>query len=108
MRKPRDFNAELIALNDKTRRLKDRRIVQLGELVVATGAGTLPIEQLAGALVAAVETDDAGIKEGWRKRGAAFFQLRTTKAAGRSRGNAGGFAQDDGATPLPRSETREN
>ena len=74
MRKPRDFDAELEALNDKARQLKERKLRQLGELVVATGADTLPIEQLAGLLVAGVESKDPGAKESWRKRGAAFFQ----------------------------------
>jgi hypothetical protein len=35
MRKPRDFDAELKALADKAKLLKDRRVLQLGELVVA-------------------------------------------------------------------------
>ena len=69
MRKPRDFDSELKALSDKARQLKDRKLVQLGELVVATGADALPVEQLAGALVTAVEADQA-TKEGWRQRGA--------------------------------------
>ena len=47
MRKPRDFDAELKALNDKARQLKERKVHQMGELVIATGADALPIEQLA-------------------------------------------------------------
>jgi DNA-binding protein H-NS len=74
MRKPRDFDAELQALNEKAKQLKERKLHQLGDLVVATGADALPIEQLAGALLDAVDTKDAGTKEGWRRRGAAFFQ----------------------------------
>ena len=38
MRKPRDFDAELKALGDKARDLKNRKVQQLGELVIATGA----------------------------------------------------------------------
>ena len=38
MRKPRDFDAELKALGDKARDLKSRKVQQLGELVIATGA----------------------------------------------------------------------
>ncbi len=44
MRKPKDFDAELKALDDKTRLLKSRKLQQLGELVIATGADALPIE----------------------------------------------------------------
>ena len=96
MRKPRDFDAELKALRDKARQLKDRKLVQLGELVIATGADTLPVEQLAGALLAIVESKDAAIREGWRKRGAAFFHgTAPSTARGNSR-NAGDAQTDDG------------
>ena len=74
MRKPRDYDSELKALGDKAKQLKERRVQQLGELVAATGADAMPIEQLAGALLGAVDTTDSATKEGWRKRGAAFFQ----------------------------------
>jgi len=74
MRKPRDYETELKALEQKARHLRERKLHQLGELVLATGADTLSPEHLAGALLSAVESTDAAIKEGWRKRGAAFFQ----------------------------------
>lgn len=75
MRKPRDIDAELKALSDKARALKAKQRTQLGELVAATGADTLDPETLAGALLDAVERakTDAGAKEAWRARGAAFF-----------------------------------
>jgi hypothetical protein len=38
MRKPRDFDGELKALQDKARDLKSRKVQQLGELVIASGA----------------------------------------------------------------------
>jgi Conjugal transfer protein TraD len=41
MRKPRDLDAALKALEDKARGLKTRKVQQLGELVIATGADTL-------------------------------------------------------------------
>ena len=41
MRKPRDFDAELKALEDKARELKTRKIQQLGDLVIVTGADAL-------------------------------------------------------------------
>ncbi|HEV7342296.1 MAG TPA: conjugal transfer protein TraD [Sphingopyxis sp.] len=91
MRKPRDFDAELQALTDKARALKVKKQGQLGELVVATGADALSIEQLAGALLDAIGAD-AARKETWRKSGAAFFRgegARARKGAGR---NAGGGA----------------
>ena len=83
MRKPRDYESELKALEQKARQLKERKLQQLGELVLATGAGTLSPEHLAGALLSAVESTDAAAKEGWRKRGAAFFQSapRNTRRA---------------------------
>ena len=60
MRKPRDYDAELKALEDKARELKTRKVQQLGELVIATGADALTAEELAGALVARsrAATDD--------------------------------------------------
>ena len=101
MRKPRDFDAELKSLNDRARELKSRKLIQFGELVSATAADALPVEQLAGALLAAVETKDTATMEGWRRRGAAFFQKRTRAAGGRAHGNTGGEpACDGGAPPL--------
>ncbi|HLZ06370.1 MAG TPA: conjugal transfer protein TraD [Bradyrhizobium sp.] len=81
MRKPRDFDAELKALGDKARDLKSRKVQQLGELVIATGADALTADELAGALIVLAETKEAGKREAWARRGAAFFQ-------GRSRRNA--------------------
>jgi hypothetical protein len=91
MRKPRDFDAELQALTDKAKALRTKKQSQLGELVIATGADSLSIEQLAGALLDAVQAD-AARKETWRKSGAAFFRgdgARARKGVGR---NAGGAA----------------
>lgn len=100
MRKPRDFDAELKALNDKAKLLRDRKLVQLGELTVVTGADALPVEILAGALLAAAGSKDTATREGWRKSGAAFFQ-RTARGAAVSadRGVGGGEAGESGAKP---------
>ena len=76
MRKPRDFDAELKALEDKARELKTRKVQQLGELVIATGADVLTANELAGALIVLAETKEAGKREAWARRGAAFFQGR--------------------------------
>ena len=73
MRKPRDYDAALQALTDKAKALKSKKQGQLGELVIATGADALPIEQLAGALIDAAAADTVR-KEAWRKSGAAFFR----------------------------------
>jgi len=108
MRKPRDFDAELKALNERARKLKDRKVNQLGELVIATGADELSIEQLAGLLLAGKESKGPGAKESWRKRGAAFFQPGTDNAADGTRRDAGGTAKSDGAASSAGSEAREN
>ena len=99
MRKPRDFDAELRALGDKARQLRDRKRDQLGELVIAIGADALPVEELTGALIAAVEAKDASIKEGWRKRGAAFFQQSRRNAGGADRDADGSAANDSRTKP---------
>jgi hypothetical protein len=59
-RKPRDYDAELQALMDRAKKLKSQKTVQLGELVQVTGADALPMEALAGALLAAVEQSKKG------------------------------------------------
>lgn len=98
MRKPRDFDSELKALADKARQLKERRVRQLGELVAATGADTLDADQLAGMLLDAVAIKDAATKEGWRKRGAAFFQGKARQPApGTQREPSGTLPFDGGA-----------
>ena len=75
-RKPRDFDAELQALMDKARKVKSQKTVQLGELVQVTGADALPIEALAGVLLAAVEQSKKQPEAvaRWTERGQAFFQ----------------------------------
>ena len=91
MRKPRDYDAELKALEDKARELKTRKVQQLGELVIATGADALTADELAGALIVLAETTDAGKREAWAKRGAAFFQSKArdrTTGTDRDKGSA--------------------
>lgn len=91
MRKPRDFDAEMKALTDKAKLLKERKVHHLGELVIATGADALTIEQLAGLLIAGMESKGADAKESWRKRGATFFQ-KADRAGGSTGIDAGGAA----------------
>ncbi|MGL4236375.1 conjugal transfer protein TraD [Tabrizicola sp.] len=80
MRKPRDFDAELKALEDKARDLKTRKVQQLGELVIATGADVLTANELTGALIVLAETTHTGKREAWAKRGAAFFRGRSPRS----------------------------
>ncbi|MBS1054976.1 conjugal transfer protein TraD [Gluconobacter kondonii] len=89
MRKPRDIDAELKALQEKAKQLKVQRTIQLGELVEATGADTLSIEALVGVLLAAVEQAD-GKPEAvvrWTERGTAFFQEGAKKGGRKGTGN---------------------
>ncbi len=96
MRKPRDYDAELKLLDAKAKHLKARKLEQLGELVVATGADMLPVEQLAGALLMAVEQKDAAAAEAQRTRGAAFFQAAQGPRRGASSSNRGRSSSGDG------------
>ncbi len=94
MRKPRDFDSELKALADKAKQLKERRVRDLGALVVATGADALDADVLAGALLDAVANTDKATGEGWRKHGAAFFQGKGSNAT------SGSGQQKEGTLPL--------
>ena len=73
MRKPRDFDAALKTLTERTKAVKENKRRQLGELVVATGADTLDIDTLAGALLAIVKASPAQ-KTTWREQGERFFR----------------------------------
>ena len=97
MRKPRDYDAELKALEDKAKELKARKVQQLGELVIATGADALTADELAGALVALAETKDAGKREAWAKRGVAFFQGRSRRSVPSPDRDAGGAPTQPGS-----------
>lgn len=101
MRKPRDIDAELRVLAEKAKGLKARKIAQLGELVMATGAEALDPEILAGVLLEAADAKDDTAKEVWRQRGATFFQEQGKtggKAQGRSSDNSAGRAADAGGS----------
>jgi hypothetical protein len=98
MRKPRDYDAELQALTEKAKVLKERKVRKLGELIIATGADALTLDLLAGVLLTAVEANDASVKEGWRVRGAIFFQ-RAQPSARRVASNKTRIAKDDNSAP---------
>ncbi len=100
MPKPRDFDAELKVLGDKARDLKSREVQQLGKLVIAAGADALSADELAGALIVLAETKEAGKREAWARRGAAFFQSRSRRNAPTTDRNTDGApAQPSGAQP---------
>lgn len=94
MRKVRDYDTELKALTDRARSLKAKKIQQLGELVAATGADSLDVETLAGALLAAIVSTDDVQKEAWQKSGTAFFQRRARKNGKRTAGDTAGSTSD--------------
>jgi len=103
MRKPRNYDEDLKALTAKARQLKARKQSQLGELVEATGADKLTIEELAGALLSIAAITDPQRREAWRKRGAAFFSgEQSQQASGRGAGdNAQSVAPHDQRPPSP-------
>jgi hypothetical protein len=98
MRKPRDFDGELKALQGKARDLKSRKVLGLGELVIATGADSLSVDELAGALIVLTETKDAGKREAWARRGAAFFQSRTRRTPPAAERHTGGARAQSGSS----------
>ena len=81
MRKPRDIDAELAVLAERAAALKARRVTQLGELVIASGADALGADILMGALAAAAAETDDQTRSQWRLRGEAFFRGERTRAA---------------------------
>ncbi|MGH7022019.1 MAG: conjugal transfer protein TraD [Caulobacteraceae bacterium] len=105
MRKPRDLDGELESLIARTKGLKERKARQLGELVIATGAGALDAETLAGALLAMVEAAATpGRKESWRQRGQGFFRGRSRPSGESPRGDSQGADADDGGAAPAGSE----
>ncbi|WP_447727216.1 conjugal transfer protein TraD [Sphingomonas koreensis] len=95
MRKPRDFDAELKTLNERAKQLQARKVQQLGDVVIATEADALSIEELAGLLLGALESKNAGAREAWRNRGATFFQKTPRRGSGAS-GDDGGDSTNAG------------
>ena len=89
---------------DKAKKVKSQKTIQLGELVQVIGADALPIEALAGALLAAVEqskkTPDAVAR--WTERGQAFFQQGGKRGKKPGTGDAAaGTRADSGAAAAP-------
>ena len=112
MRKPVDIDAQIKALQEKAKSLKDRQKTQLGELVLATGADSLPLEALAGVLLAAVEQarEKPEAVARWTERGQAFFRGDGKQGTRGKRNGAGdpapgpsvsGSAAQAGGNPAP-------
>ena len=99
-RKPRDFDAELQALIEKTKKVRTQKTTQLGELIQLVGADTLPIEALAGALLAALEQakkQPEAIAR-WTERGHAFFRDGGKKGKKPAAGDAAPKPPGNGGT----------
>lgn len=100
MRRPRDIDAELKALQERQKLLRSRRTVQLGELVIATGADALDAETLAGAFVEVVaRARDPEVVEAWRRSGAGFFRRDRRARTGAGDAVAGPQKHDGGPAP---------
>ncbi|PBB30045.1 conjugal transfer protein TraD [Mesorhizobium sp. WSM3868] len=102
MRKPRDFDAELKALEEKARELRTRKVQQLGDLVIAA-ADQLSTDELAGALVAIAETKESSKREAWAKRGVTFFESRPRRTAPAPQRNLRGAPAHQGSPQSPAS-----
>jgi DNA-binding protein H-NS len=96
MRRPRDYDAELKALDAKAKELKERKLRQLGELVIACQADGLPIEELAGALLLTVEGKGPP-KDECQRRGKRFFRRSPRGAAKCGDRGASSSAADAGS-----------
>jgi len=103
MRKPRDYDTELDSLDQKAKALKQRKIIQIGELVIACRADTVPVDVLAGTLLS-ISSSGAPIQEAWRKAGAAMFQRKTRSNERRATAPnpASASAAEGGTLPLDR------
>ena len=108
MRKVRNYDAELKALNDKARALKAKRVEQIGLLVTATGADALDAETLAGVLLDAIGSKDTSAKEAWRVKGAAFFQRRGRKGGGTAATHGSGAQTEPGGDAAGGSDGSAN
>jgi hypothetical protein len=83
MRKPRDIDAELKALQDKQHSLKLKRITQFGELVTATSSGALDLKSspVCSSMPSNAKADPS--VEAWQQRNQSFFRRdRRAKANG--------------------------
>jgi hypothetical protein len=82
-----------------------RKVQQLGELVIATGADALAAAELAGALVAITETKDAAKQEAWAKRGTAWFRSKSRRSATKPDGHDSRAQSQSGGAQSPSGTT---
>jgi len=103
MRKPADIDAQIKALQDKAKSLKERQKMCLGKLVLATGADSLSLEALAGVLLAAVEQgrDKSETVARWTERGTAFFRRDKRPGNRGNRSGVGGSAPGAASIGVP-------
>jgi len=103
-RKPRDYDAELQALMDKAKKVKTQKTTQLGELVQIVGADALPMEALAGALLAVVKQskDQPSPVARWTEAGKSVFQQGGKRGKKQAAGDAAPGTPDvSGSAPAP-------
>lgn len=101
MRRPKDFDAQLKALADKAKALKDNKLHRLGELVVATGADAIDPETLAGALLAITATKDPVQRAAWKKAGGEMFRKGVRPAKAGASGNGEGSQAGNSSRTSP-------
>lgn len=113
MRKPRDFDAELKALQDKAKEIRARRVEHFGELLLAAaeaeGVDVGDHKAVMGMLLRGFRRmkSDGSAKEAFAREGEEYFQVRTrarrhraakgASQAADARTGAGG--DPDGAQP---------
>ena len=105
MRKPKDYDAELKALDEKAKQLRQRKTMQHGELVAATGADALDPDLLTGGMLELVALDDAQRKEELRELGAAFFRPKGRRASRATVSNAKSAAKSNAGAASAASES---
>ena len=98
-RKPRDYDAELRELMQRTKKVKSAKTVQLGEIAQLVGADTLPLEAFAGALMAALEQSKKQPEAiaRWTERGATLFQTGGKRGKAATSGDAAAGSSGNGS-----------
>ncbi len=89
---PLDITAELKALDARASALRTKQKIAIGEVIIAIGIEKLfTVIELVGLLLDAIDRAKANpsLKEGWARRGEAFFR-RTSKSGNGAASNGGG------------------
>ena len=99
-RKPKDYEAELQALMERTKKVKSQKTVQLGEIAQLVGADALPLEAFAGALMAALEQSKKQPEAiaRWTERGATLFQTGGKRGKTQKPGDAAAGSTGSGSS----------